>query len=86
MTVVCDTSVLCCLTLIDCVEVLPRRFGTVTIPSEVAEECLHPSSSLIVTAANGATDTAAAPAKRPISREAPRSKGIGFKEVRDRIA
>lgn len=42
MTVVSDTSVLCYLTLISCVEVLPRRFGTVTIPSKVAEECLHP--------------------------------------------
>jgi uncharacterized protein len=41
MTVVCDTSVLCYLVLIDCVAILPRRFGTVTIPSEVAEECLH---------------------------------------------
>jgi len=42
MTVVCDTSVLCYLALIDCVAILPRRFGTVTIPNEVAEECLHP--------------------------------------------
>jgi predicted nucleic acid-binding protein len=41
MMVICDTSVLCYLALIDCVAVLPRRFGTVTIPSEVAEECLH---------------------------------------------
>jgi hypothetical protein len=42
MTVVRDTSVLCYLALIDCVAILPRRFGTVTIPNDVAEECLHP--------------------------------------------
>lgn len=41
MTVVSDTSVLSYLTVIDCVAILPRRFGTVTIPGEVAAECLH---------------------------------------------
>jgi predicted nucleic acid-binding protein len=44
MTIVCDTSVLCYLALIDCVAVLPRRFGTVTIPREVAEQCVARSA------------------------------------------
>lgn len=37
MTVVCDTSVLCYLALTDHVAILPRRFGSVTIPREFAE-------------------------------------------------
>lgn len=41
MTVVADTSVLCYLPLIDRIDILPRRFGSVAIPTEVAEECLQ---------------------------------------------
>ncbi len=41
MTVVSDTSVLCYLVLLDCIDILPRRFGPIAIPVEVAEECLQ---------------------------------------------
>ncbi len=41
MIVVADTSVLCYLALLDCLHILPRRFGAVVIPSEVADECVQ---------------------------------------------
>lgn len=44
MIVVADTSVLCYLALIDCLDILPRRFGAVRIPSQVAQECLQPGA------------------------------------------
>jgi predicted nucleic acid-binding protein len=44
MTVVCDTSPLCYLILIDYVEVLPQLFGRVTIPNAVCTELLAEGS------------------------------------------
>jgi predicted nucleic acid-binding protein len=42
MPIVCDTSVLSYLILIDEVEVLPALYGEVLIPEEVAAELRHP--------------------------------------------
>ena len=44
MTVVSDTSALSYLVLIGHVEVLPRLFGAVTIPEEVARELRDPKA------------------------------------------
>ncbi|BAY75894.1 hypothetical protein NIES25_23430 [Nostoc linckia NIES-25] len=44
MNVVCDTSPLCYLILIDCVEVLPQLFSRVTIPNAVCTELLAEGS------------------------------------------
>lgn len=41
MIAVSDTSVLCYLTLLDCSDILHRRFETILIPTKVAEECLQ---------------------------------------------
>jgi predicted nucleic acid-binding protein len=42
--VVADTSVLCYLALLDCLDILPRRFGAIVIPPEVADECVQPGA------------------------------------------
>jgi hypothetical protein len=42
--VVADTSVPCYLALLDCLDLLPRRFGAIAIPSEVADECVQPGA------------------------------------------
>jgi predicted nucleic acid-binding protein len=44
VTVVADTSVLCYLVLIGCVDIQERRFGSVLIPHEIADECRHPGA------------------------------------------
>lgn len=42
--VVCDTSVLSYLALIEQLHLLPKLFGHVTIPRTVLAECLHPEA------------------------------------------
>jgi hypothetical protein len=42
--VVCDTSVLSYLALIEQLHLLPKLFGHVTVPSTVLAECLHPDA------------------------------------------
>jgi len=44
VTVVGDTSVLRYLVTLDQVDILPRRFGQLLIPPEVADECRHSGS------------------------------------------
>lgn len=44
MLVVSDSSPLNFLVRLDCVDVLPKLFGTVLIPSTVAEELMHPGA------------------------------------------
>ncbi len=48
MIVVCDTSPLCYLILIDCVEILPQLFGRITIPNAVCTELLAEGSYIQV--------------------------------------
>lgn len=48
MTVVCDTSPLCYLILIDCVDVLPQLFNKIIIPAAVERELLAEGSYPIV--------------------------------------
>ncbi len=48
MIVVCDTSPLCYLILIDCVEILPQLFGRITIPNAVCTELLDEGSYIQV--------------------------------------
>jgi predicted nucleic acid-binding protein len=42
--VVCDTSVLSYLARIEQLQLLPKLFGRVTVPSTVLAECLHPDA------------------------------------------
>ncbi|MCC5635001.1 hypothetical protein LC593_03865 [Nostoc sp. CHAB 5844] len=48
MIVVCDTSPLCYLILIDCVEILPQLFSRITIPNAVCTELLAEGSYIQV--------------------------------------
>ncbi|WGV28286.1 DUF3368 domain-containing protein [Halotia branconii] len=48
MIVVCDTSPLCYLILIDCVEILPQLLGRITIPNAVCTELLAEGSYIKV--------------------------------------
>lgn len=48
MIVVCDTSPICYLLLIDQIEVLPQLFGRVIIPQAVRDELLAEGSAAVI--------------------------------------